>query len=194
MGTYGRNFGFRILPPSEERHGRWVTPATGTFVMGQGVEADDSAGIDALGRQVLRAVTSANTPPTPGRSGIAIYEHGDGATWAGVDPMLTTYSDLGTLPNNKAVQVISGVDVKVVFTNTDATTFLQTRSYAARNMVGEGGGATPNIAVGAYLEPNTASPSDTNGYWRQSNVRANAWFVITSVDSTRQEVEAQFLF
>lgn len=192
MGTYGRNFGFRMVPDSDDRHGRWVTPATGTYVMGQGVEADDSAGIDTLGRQTLKAATPGSVP-TPGRSGIAIYEHGDGATWAGQDPFLTTYSDLSTLPVSKAVQVISGVGVKVVFTNTDATTFLQTRSYAARNMVGEGGGATPNIAVGSFLEPNL-SPSDSTGYWRQVNQRANAWLVVTSVDSTRQEVEAQFLF
>lgn len=191
MGSYGRNFEFRIVPESENRLARFSTPATGTFVMGQPVQADDTAGVDTLGRQVIKAGVTA-TAPTKGRCGIAIYEHGDGATWAGVDPYLTTYSDLGTLPNSKAVQMVSGPNVKVVLRNTDASTFLQNRAYAARNMIAENG-ATPNVIIGSYLEPAT-TPNDTNGYWQTTLTKANAWLVVVGVDATRQEVEANFLF
>lgn len=192
MSSYGRNVDFRVVPKSENRAGRWATPSTGTFVMGQGVQADDVAGVDTLGRQVLKAAVS-ETPPIKGRCGLAIYEHGDGATWAGLDPLVTTYSDLGTLPASKAVQVISGPNVKVVFKNTEDSTFLHSATYSGRYMISEGSGATPNVAVGQYLEPHP-SPSDSNGYWRLTPTRANAWFVVTGVDATRQEVEAQFLF
>jgi hypothetical protein len=194
MGSYGRNVEFRIVPETENRLARWATPATGSFVMGQPVQADDVAGVDAIGRQILKAA-AAGTPPVKGRCGLAIYEHGDGATWAGVDPMLTTYSDLGTLPNAKAVQVISGPNVKVVFRNTDSTSFapvFASRNYTSRTIVA-GLGATPTVAIGDYLEPAT-TPSDTNGYWQETATRANAWLVVVNVDIARHEVEAQFLF
>lgn len=189
MGSYGKNFEFRIIPETENRLARYVSPAAGTFVMGQGVQGTST--VDALGRNEFAAASTA-TPPIKGRSGIVIYEHGDGATWAGDDPNLTTYSDKSTIPHSKSCQVISGPNVKVVFRNTEDETFLQTRDYDGRNMVAETG-ATPHVSIGDYLEPH-ASPSDSNGYWRVTTTRANAWFVVVGRDTTRQEVEAQFLF
>jgi len=139
-------------------------------------------------------LASAGTPPVKGRHGIGIYEHGDGDTWAGFDRQLTTYSDLGTLPPAKAVQLVSGPNVKVVFRNTDDETYLNVREYEGRTMVAEiGTPATPNVTAGDYLEPHS-SPSDTNGYWQSTATRANAWLVVTRVDVDRGEVEAQFLF
>lgn len=189
MGSYGKNFEFRIVPRSENRLARFVTPATGTWIIGAPVAGSGTK--DALGREEV-AAASPSTPPVKGRHGILVYEHGDGQTWAGDDPFLTTYSDKSTAPNSKAVQVVSGPNVKVVFRNTEDETFLATRAYEGRNMVGEDG-ATPDVLLGSYLEPAT-SPSDSNGYWQVTATAANAWLVVVGVDSARQEVEAQFLF
>jgi hypothetical protein len=59
-------------------------------------------------------------------------------------------------------------------------------------MVGEGGG-TPAVSVGNYLHPQT-SPDDTDGYYVANATATNAWFIVTKVDSARQEVEARMLF
>lgn len=194
MGSYGRNFEFRIVPTSHNRLGRFATQTAADYatVIPMGAPVQGTGSFDDLGRETVELADTA-TPPVKGRAGVAIYEHGDGGTWAGDDPFLTTYSDKGTLPVAKAVQVISGPNVKVVFKNTDAETFLQTREYDGRVMVAGMGGATPTVAVGEYLEPHS-SPSDTNGYWVETATAANAWLVVTKVDADRGEVEAQFLF
>lgn len=193
MGSYGRNFGFRVVPGSRNRGGRFATQSTTDYatVIPQGAPVK-VVGEDDLLRATVELADNA-TPPVKGRNGIAIYEHGDGATWAGDDPFLTTYSDKDTLPAEKAIQVVSGPNVKVVLRNTDDETFLQTRDYSARTMVEGLGGATPTVEAGEYLEPNN-SASDSNGYWQVTATLANAWLVVTSVDNDRGECEAQMLF
>lgn len=196
MGSYGRNFGFRVVPGSRNRGGRFATQSTADYatVIPQGAPVE-VVGEDDLLRATVELVAATATPPVKGRNGIAIYEHGDGATWAGDDPFLTTYSDKDTLPAEKAIQVVSGPNVKVLFKNTDAETFLQERSYSARTMVAGLGTATPTVEAGEYLEPiAAASASDTNGYWQVTATLANAWLVVTSVDNDRNECEAQMLF
>lgn len=192
MGTYGRNFDFRVVPVPENRGGRFATQSSADYAtvipMGAPVKV---VGEDSLLRATVELADD-GVPPVKGRMGIAIYEHGDGATWAGVDPQLTTYSDLDVLPFAKAIQVISGPNVKVVFTNTEDMTFLGSTSYSGRNMVAELGGS-PSVVAGQFLEPH-ATPSDANGYWQVTATQANAWLVVTSVDSTAQTVEAQMLF
>jgi hypothetical protein len=192
MGSYGPNFEFRIVPAKENRLARFATQLEADYStvipMGAPVKA---VGEDGLDRQYVELADTA-TPPIKGRVGVAIYEHSDGATWAGVDPMLTTYSDLSVLPFGRAVQVISGPNVKVVFRNTVQTPFLGSTGRAGRNMVAEAGGS-PSVVVGSYLEPHT-SPSDANGYYQVTTTLANAWFVVVGIDSVREEVEAQFLF
>lgn len=199
MGSYGRNFEFRIVPESEQRLARYITPVSSSLVIGSAVEADYVAGLDTLGGRQFVKQAASGTPPIKGKHGILVYEYAEGAgvftDFTGRDPALTTYSDFSTAPPAKAVQVVSGPNVKVVFTNTDALTFLVTRTYAARLMVAGGGtaSATPTVTVGSYLEPVT-TPSDTIGYWQVTATKANAWMLVTGVDSTREEVEAMFLF
>lgn len=192
MGTYGRNFEFRVVPDGDDRGGRYATQTAVAYatVIPQGAPVK-VVGEDTLLRSTI-ALADTGAPPVIGINGIAIYEHGDGATWAGDDPLLTTYSDKSVLPYNKAVQVISNPRVKVVFTNTTASTFLQTRAYTGRIMV-PNLGATPSVVRGDYLEPAT-SPSDVNGYWQKTATKANAWLVVTHVDGPRDEVEAVMLF
>lgn len=189
MGTYGRNFDFRIPPESENRAGRFAAPTSGVIPMGAPVVADLTAGTNALGLQIVKLATGAQAP-VGGISGIAVYEYGP-AAFAGDDPALVLYSDKDTVPAGKAVQVVSGPYVKVVFTNTVARVFLGERSYAGRMMVA-GIGATPTLTVGDLLTPGTGN--DTAGYWAETAIAADAWMVVTAVDLTRGEVEARMLF
>jgi hypothetical protein len=138
------------------------------------------------------ALATDGAPPKNGHAGIALYEYGP-AAFAGDDPILTTYSDKDTIPTGAAIQLVSGDKVKVVLRNTSNRTFLQSRTYVGRTMVA-GLGATPTVGVGDYLEPFGATASDTNGYWKETATTANAWLVVTKVDSTRGEVEARMLF
>lgn len=192
MGSYGPNFEFRVVPVKENRLARFATQLEADYAtvipMGAPVMA---VGEDGLDRQYVELAGTA-TPPIKGRMGVALYEHSDGATWAGFDQNLTTYTDLSVCPFGRAVQVISGPNVKVVFRNTTQTSFLGSTGRAGRNMVAELGGS-PSTVVGSYLEPHN-SPSDSNGYYRVTTTLANAWFVVTGIDSAREEVEAQFLF
>jgi hypothetical protein len=207
MGTYGRNLEFRVPPMSEYRQGRFSAPAvplsgagtagtgaagTGLIPIGAPVLADLAAGMDGLGRQIVKLATSGagGNVPAPGLSGLAVFEYGPNA-FAGTDPLLTTYSDLGVVPAGQAVQVVHGSHVKVVFTNTVAELFLGQRAYPGRAMV-NGLGATPTVTVGDYLIPGIGD--DTDGYWTSTATLAGAWFVITAIDTIRVQVEARMLF
>jgi hypothetical protein len=193
---------------SEYRMGRFATNAsplsgagsagtgsagTGLIPIGAPVIADLGAGVDGLGRQLVKLATSADSGgdvPAPGLAGIAVYEYGP-AAFAGFDPLLTTYSDMGLCPAGQAVQVVHGTHVKVVFYNTIAELFLGVRQYPGRNMV-NGLGATPTVSVGDFLVPGAGD--DTDGYWTSSSTEAGAWFVITAVDPIRVAVEARMMF
>lgn len=190
MSAYGRNFEFRVPPVGGQRSGRYVTPSTGTPIpLGAPVAVDPTESPNELGLQPI--VLASDEVPEPGRCGILVYEYGP-AGFAGDDPWLTTFSDKDVAPLGKAVQVVSGDTVKVVLRNTSDRQFLNTRDYAGRTMVA-GLGATPTVAVGDYLKPHT-TPSDANGYWIETATAAEAWLVVTAVDSARGEVEARFLF
>ena len=213
MATYGRNFEFRIPPTGAARGGRFVTNTTalsgsgagggtataGRIPIGAPVVADLSAGMDSAGRQIVKLAPQALQIPggggtiAAGSFGILVYEFAPTApAFAGVDPYLTTYSDLDSAPLGAAVQVIAGDPAaKVYFCNTVANTFLGIRSYPGRVMV-NGLGATPTVAAGDYLVP--GSGDDVDGYWTSTATAAGAWLQITRVDSTRNEVEARMLF
>lgn len=208
MGTYGRNLEFRVPPMSEYRQGRFsapVTPLSGANTAGGGtagtglipigapIVADLTAGQDALKRQIVKLSTSADVGgdvPAPGLGGLAVYEYGP-AAFAGFDPLLTTYSDLGVCPAGQAVQMVHGNHVKVVFYNTVGEFFLSQRQYPGRVMV-NGLGATPTVSVGDYLIP--GSGDDVDGYWQSTATETGAWFVITSIDTVRVAVEARMMF
>src|SRR5262252_8281196 len=163
MTTYGRNFGFRIAPESELRHGRFSTPATGNPIpLGAPVIADLAAGADSFGNQIVKLAPSGTLSTAQGMLGVLVYEYAP-AAFAGLDPMLATYSDPGTAPLGKAVQlVIGGGQTKIWLANTVTSSFLSSRTYAGRTMV-NGLGASPTVIVGNYLVPGTGD--DVNGYW-----------------------------
>lgn len=190
MGTYGRNGEFRIPPRAERRHGRFAVPSTGTRIpIWAPVRATDDADPTSLDLQPVALVTAPG-PPVVGMSGLVLYEHAP-AAFAGVDPFLTTYSDMGDVPLGAAVQVIHGTEVKVVFKNTTENDFLDSRVYQGRTMVG-GMTATPTVAVGDLLTPGPGN--DDDGYWQVTATPANGWLRVVHIDPVRLELEAEFVF
>lgn len=189
MASYGRNIEFRVPPQHGQRGSRFAAPTGVDLPMGVPVRVADGATPDALGLLPTSLATGAQAPKE-GLCGIAIYEYNSGVDLAGRDPLQTTYSDWDTIPRGRAIQVISGDRVKVVFSNTEDRTFLTARNYKGRVMVA-GIGATPTLTVGDYLTPGVGT--DVGGYWAEGTA-ANAWLVVERVDLVRQEVEARFVF
>jgi hypothetical protein len=193
-----RNFEFRVPPLHGQRSGRFISPNTGTaIVIGAPViyDANPAAATvtaaTALQLQAVKLATGAQAP-VKGLSGVAVYEHKGAESWAGFDPYLTTTSDIDTIPLGKALQVVSGEEVKVAFRNTSDSTFLNTRAYTGKIMVAQGAGSTPNVAVGDFLTPGVGDT--TSGFWAKTAIAANAWLIVTKVDTTRGEVEARLAF
>jgi hypothetical protein len=129
--------------------------------------------------------------PAPGTGGILVYEYAPNA-YAGSDPFLTSYSDLGACPAASAIQVVGGTQNKVWLKNTTSQNFLHNRTYAGRIMIAGFGGATSTLAVGDFLTPGLGT--DADGYWGETATAANAWLVVTKVDAVRGEVEARINF
>lgn len=188
MGSYGRNFEFRVPPVHGERGGRYVLGGSTNLPIGVPVRAADGADNDdsLTGALPVTLATGAQNPKK-GLCGLLLFEHIDNF---GVDPVLYTWSDRDTAPAGKMVQVISGDRVKIVLKNTADRTFLQVREYTGRTMVA-GLGATPTLQVGDFLTPGVGN--DSAGYWAEGNA-TNGWLVIENVDPNRDEVEARFNF
>lgn len=193
---YTRNFEYRVHPRGGQRAGRYAAPTGIALPLGVPVQVDTSVTVGDLGLQPVKLATAATMSgapiPVPGVHGVLDHEPKGDDGWAGVDPYLTTFSDIDTVPVGKACIVVSGKEVKVALRNTTTATFLNTRSYTGRIMVSQGGGSTPNISVGQFLSPGVGD--DTSGYWAVTAVQANAWLVVTKVDSARGEVEARMVF
>jgi hypothetical protein len=192
MSSYGRNFEVVVPPYAAQRKGRFFNDGA-EFPIGVPVTVSSGGTLgvnNALDQQPVEVVDGA-ADPVQGQSGIAIYESAFNA-YAGNDEVLTTYSDIDTVPAGAALQLISGTNVKVRFTNTVARTFLNTRAYAGRVMVA-GIGATPTVAVGDLLTPN-GSPTDTVGYWQETSTASEAWLIVTKFDAVSSVIEAQMVF
>lgn len=188
MSNYGRNFEFRVHPHSVNRSGRHYNAEGADLPIGVPVVVDTTADENALGLSPVVLADEDAARPLPGEGGILVYEYGP-AAFAGYDPLYTTYSDLDFAPDGDAVQMVNGEYVKVLLRNTEDRTFLNSRTYTGRTMV-DGIGATPTVAVGDYLTPGDGS----NEYWKETSDVADAWLVVTKVDTDRGEVEARVLF
>jgi hypothetical protein len=187
MGTYGRNFEFRITPTEEQRHGRVLFAGATPVPIGVPLVVADNAVPDAAWTEALPATLATGAQPFDhGQCGIGVYEHID---INGYDPALYGFSDIDMIPVKRLVQLTAGPNTKVVFTNTTAHSFMGVRNYTGRIMVA-GMGATPTVRVGDLLTPGAGN--DTAGYWAVNATAANAWLRVTSVDAARQMVEAEF--
>lgn len=187
MGTYGRNFEFRITPTEEQRHGRVIFAGASAVPIGVPLVVASGATPDPNYTNALPANLATGAQPfAHGLCGIGLYEHID---FNGHDPALTLYSDLDLIPVKRMVQLVSGPNTKVVFTNTADHLFMGTTQYKGRTMVA-GMGATPTVAVGDYLTPGVGT--DAGGYWAEGTA-ANGWLRVTHVDAARQLVEAEFV-
>lgn len=191
MGSYGRNFDFRVPPVHGQRGGRYILPASApaNLPIGVPVVVPNGSATDVDGRLPVQLATGAQAPKK-GLCGLLLFEYGP-AAYAGFDPLLTTYSDLDFAPRGQSVQVISGDSVKAFFRNTAARLFFGVRNYAGRIMVA-GMGATPTLAAGDFLTPGVGT--DVAGYWAETAIEADAWLIVEHVDAARQEVEARFAF
>lgn len=185
-----RNFGFRVPPDADERAGRFILGGSTDLPFGVPVKATIPATPDDTLTDVLEVTLATDAQaPIPGLSGILFYEY-DAAAFAGYDPVLTTYSDLGTAPVGRLVQVVSGPDVKVWFKNTFDRDFLHVRSYAGRLMVAGVSIATPTVKVGDLLTPGVGD--DDWGYWAETSTASEAWLRVTNVHDDLVEAQLQF--
>jgi hypothetical protein len=185
--SYGRNFGFRVTPDGGDRSGRYYNDDNIPLVIGAPVVITGND--DGLGRLGVELATGDQAAPLPGKGGILVYEW---IQFLGVDPVITTYSDFGTAPIGKAVQVVSGPEVKVELKNTTQDSFLARADYPTPRVMVAGLGATPTISVGDKLTPGVGN--DTDGYWAETSTTANAWLIVTYVDVERGLVEARLNF
>lgn len=192
MGSYGRNFDFRVSPLEYQRRGRiMLADATPTVIGAPFVIADDAPTSDLWTDALPATHATGSQAPKRGMCGLGIYEHLD---FNQVDPQWIQYSDIDKIPKGRMFQLVSGVGIKVVFKNTADRTFMAgpfARDYDGRIMVA-GMGATPTVGVGDFLTPGTGD--DDNGYWAVTGTAANGWLKVTNVDAKRQEVEAEFVF
>ena len=190
MASYGRNFHTRISPSEQHRRGRFQLSMGGASIpIGAPVTvAGGATPVGGLTGALPATLATGAQAPKQGFSGIGIYEYTD---INGLDPQLYGWADQDKIPDGELFQVISGTAVKVVFNNTADRKFLGLRDYKGRVMVA-GLGATPTVAVGDFLSPGPGT--DAGGYWIETGTAANAWLIVTNVDASRQEVEAQMAF
>ena len=179
-----RNFEFRTSPRGPQRGSRYVL--AGATALTSGVPVLVGTGNDGLGRQEVTLETGATAIPASGQGGILVFEN---INMDGYDPVITTSSDVDTAAVGEAVQVItSAKGLKVALTNTTDTTFLTRTGYPTARIMVAGIGATPTLAVGNYLTPGVGNATD--GYWAETSDLANAWLIVTSVNTSTGVVEA----
>lgn len=188
-----RNAQFRVSPRNGERGSRFVLD-TASDPLPQFVPVLVTGENDGLGRAYVELATDDGgnkDKPLPGQGGILIYEQ---FRYDGNDPLLTTYSDVDTVPAGRAVQVITGENrVKIAYKNTSADSFYNREDYpTARIMVAGVSIATPTVAVGNYLTPGVGD--DTSGYWKETSDAAEAWLLVTSVNTSTDTVEVVLNF
>jgi hypothetical protein len=176
-----RNFQFRVSPRNGERGSRFVLD-TESDPLPQGVPVVATGEFDATGRAIVELATNGSgnlDKPKAGQGGILVYEQ---FRYDGTDTTIATYSDMDTVPAGRGVQVVTGENrVKVAYKTTDADSFYNRADYPTARVMVAGAGATPTVAVGDYLTPSTGT--DVAGYWEETSDAAEAWLVVTSVDS-----------
>lgn len=190
--TTTRNFGMRRFT-NLVREGRFRGLASGTELrLGTMVEVD-SSDTDRIRQAVDTAIGGSGDCRTD-TCGILWYEH-DSQTFN--DPRFGGAAgqlpqDLDTAPNGRMVQVLRGRGAKVWFRNTGDSETEPGLNYpntrASVTMVFGVGGSTPTLAVGDKLGWN-----NTNKYWQETTTAAEQVLVVTHVDHTLLEVDAELL-
>lgn len=181
-----RNFEYRVSPRGPERGSRFVLDSA-SDALPKGVPVVATGDFDDQGRAIVELATTAQDKPVAGRGGVLDFER---FRMDGLDPYNHTYSDADTVDGGRPVQVVTGANrVKVALRNTTADSFYSRADYpTARIMVAGVSIATPTVAVGNFLTPGVGN--DTDGYWAETSDAAEAWLVVTAVDSSTGEVEA----
>lgn len=185
-----RNFEFRASPQGHQRGARFVLAGGADIPNGAPVTVDTAIAVDGRGLLTVKLATGAQNKPANGMGGIIVYEGGPDE-WGSLGRQ-DSWSDLDTAPVGATVQVVSGDDVKVAFTNTAAGNFYVRANYPKARVMVAGAGATPTVAVGDFLTPGTGN--DSAGYWVETANAAEGWLVVTGIDVNSGLVEAQFCF
>jgi hypothetical protein len=103
MGTYGRNFEFRITPTEEQRHGRVIFNGATPVPIGAPLVIAAAAPNDQYWTDAVPATLATGAQPfNHGLCGIGVYEYID---YNGYDPALQLYSDMDTIPIKRLVQL-----------------------------------------------------------------------------------------
>lgn len=188
MSTHGRSLDVRVPPIPQHRASRYVAGAD-ALVLGAPVVTNGL--VDGYGRQKLVYASADAAAPKPSQGGVLLWEAGPDA-FRGFYRELTTFSDIGTVPLGKGVQLINGDEVVLCFKNLASELFLNSHTYAARKMVA-GAGATPSLVVGDGLTPGLCT--DSGGYWKKNaGSAANTWLIVREIDTARDEVTARLAF
>ena len=174
--SYTRNFGFRAFT-NIIRNGRFRTPASGTFLIGQPVILDSaSAGF-------FKAATAGVAANAAG--GVVVFEH---IQVKGVDPALYGEGDFASVPNSQYAQIVRGAGVKVWLKETASKTLYDGRTQAAYSPFA-GSVNLATLAIGAQLTPDGA------GKWKVANGTTDGeWLTVESVNASTKTVEARFNF
>lgn len=187
MSTYGRHVELRQSPLPQHRLGRYKVGASDILQYAPVKVVGDP---DVDGRLTLELCTGA-TQPKLTRHGLVCWEQVYEG-WQGRDMIMERFSDLDMAKAGKPCQLVHGPEVRIAYRNLSAVDFLNgLNTYAARTVVA-GLGATPSLVGGEWLTPGVGN--DTDGYWAETSVEAEAWLVVTHVRLDEQIVEAEMLF
>lgn len=186
MSSLGRNFSFLQSPLPEHRLGRYKTGAT---VIPQGAPVVATGAMDTADKRRTVALAAADADVatvTGGLGGILVWDEA-WTNFHGYDPVLTTASDIDTVPTYTPAQVVHGTEVRVQFRNTADRSFLGLRDYDGRTIIN-----LTSMVLGDLLTPGAGN--DTDGYWKRTTTAGDGWLRVTAIDTTNGLVEAQMLF
>ena len=120
----------------------------------------------------------------PQGGGVVIFEH---IQLQGVDAVLTTTSDLPSVPGGRYAQIVHGPGAKVWFRNSPAKTLYDGRTQAAVTLLA----ATLDLAA---LLPGDGLVPDGAGKFKKAAGGDDAWLTVEQVNPTAGVVEARFNF
>lgn len=171
---YSRNFGMRSFE-NIVRNGRFRTPVGSAFEIGSPVQIDPAK----PGFMKQAAAGAARGP----QSGLVLFEH---IQAPGLDPALSTASDLHTVPGGRYAQIVHGAGAKVWFKNTGSRVLYDGRSLA-------GGALLADSVDVTALKPGDGLVPAANGQLA-TGTGADVWLVIEQANPSTGLVEARFTF
>lgn len=193
MSTLGRFAEFQVSPQPEDRLGGFKTGATAIAQLAPVRRPTATTTKDPIDGLIAVELAAANSGPKLGETGLCVYEQLPELynIQRNVAP-ITQISDLVDAPPRRAIQVVHGTYVEVVFRNLSADDLLfeGIGEYEGRNMVNPTDLQT--LAIGNLLTPGAGNSDD--GFWKKTSDAAEAWLRVIDVDASVGMVAATVLF